>query len=153
MGPAMSSGTPSLPAGRAADMASSRPSYNASAKRVLTTPGAIALTRTAGPTSTANSCVSRITRALVAPYQPIPGDGASPAMEAMLTTAPPRPPSPEWYTFWVHARVPSVLTSAILRAADRSRSTVRPKTGLIPVLFTRKSTGPNSDSARSTVSR
>src|SRR5215218_3290141 len=45
-----------------------------------------------------------------------------------------------------------MFVSAILRAASRSRSISGPNTGLIPVLFTSRSSGPNADAARSTVS-
>src|SRR4051794_9443998 len=82
----------------------------------------------------------------------MPGAGCTPAIDATLTTAPPRSPSPARYATWVHASVETMLVSAILRAASRSRSTSGPNTGLIPVLFTSRSTGPNADAARSTVS-
>src|SRR5690606_17709531 len=62
-----SSGTPSRLSGEVAMRSAAWPSWSAVAKRVLTMPGATALTRTSGPSSTASSWVMWLSMALLAP--------------------------------------------------------------------------------------
>src|SRR5690349_2313740 len=87
-----SSGRPSRLSGYVAATSASRPSYRAPANLVFTTAGATALTRISGASSTASSIVTRASIAFVAPYQPMPGDGARPATDDRLTTEPPCSP-------------------------------------------------------------
>src|SRR6266508_1855813 len=66
--------------------------------------------------------VIRDSIALVAPYHPIPADGASPATDDRFTTAPPCSPIHASRHAFVHAIGASAFVSTIFPATPRSRS-------------------------------
>ena len=70
---------PSRRRGSRRPICSSPVSHSARANSVLTSPGAMALTRTRGPSSPASWRVRWITAALVTLYQPMPGSTVEPA--------------------------------------------------------------------------
>src|SRR6266511_493817 len=140
---ATSSGVPSLRVGSCAVSTLSRASQTARARSVLITPGAIALTRTFGPSSYANCRVRWIMAAFVALYQPMPGSTIRPPTEAMLTTAPPRSAIDARQAQRVHASMPNWLTRTVFSARGRSRSMRSPMYGLVAALLTRTSSRPS----------
>ncbi len=65
------------------------------------------------------------------------GEGARPATEAMLTTAPPWSFCQACQVFCAKPSAEITLVSNTLRATFRSRSAIAPNTGLVPALLTR----------------
>ncbi len=88
--------------------------------------------------------------ALLIPYAPMKGEAETPAMDAMFTIAPPLSFCQACQVRWAKPSAEITLVSKTLRATPRSRSAIGPKTGLVPALFTRKSTRPKASIVRST---
>ena len=111
---AMSSGSPSRFSGTCDATASSAGSHRARAKSVFTSPGAMALTRTFGASSTARCLVRWMSAALVLSYVPMAPPKLRPPTDAMLRTTPPRAFIAARQASWVHTNGPRRFTSNVL---------------------------------------